>query len=1381
MPRARPDDSGVSPPRSHSSYPLCTLPLSTPHPLCFHSSDLSTFSLVLRLLLLSLVVSSVCCANADAFEPPGQRHAYFNGVRVSSIAVQPSRGVSWIANEANSRLLIYSSDGHFSGYTRNSDYPFVSLSSVAYLRESAKGPTTEWLFVADATKRAVQIFQLLQASAATEQGDDTRLLSYGAGTPLALPDEMDECGLIVTPDPPGDYSSSAYIVDRYRGRVARYDIVQSDVHRWVSDPPPVASTAAESTANTTYLAAVTATNERLGVLYVVDGVGDRVMRLNASTGEYMDPLLVVLPDAVRGIQAVSWTWCADTYTDDSGCLWLLYCPGGLSGTEQTVTVVSLRDGRVVYNWTTAAADARGAAGADAAVSRGGDGQRQQQQLHIFGGGSAALSSPAMIVIASGVDSYLFRVYLAESDPLGLGQVIVMRDESGALLKRFDRVPLRYDITNHTTHAFSAVQADYSTSTLWLTDVDNGGLLVRAAADGTLLQAYPTPALITFMVLDRSYDWIVSLVVMSVSAGEWQLWRFYPMIDYFDRLNTTAAQRRVNASRCSGARAGSGDMADIDPTADVSASVGGLAVSQGWLLLTLPAANMLVMLNPVGEWDDAFNSSCSLLRPALAVYSSYSVVVADRSGEQGSWAFQVLGLDGSYLFSAPFQPSMSQPLALVYDAESHWLYMSDVNGLLFQLNADTLAVSDGGVFQPMPSAHSMVSLSVDGSGSLLAVDTATRRLIFLYLPVLPSSVSSSSSTGSSNTPVVQSGGSTQLIVGLLSAAAVLICLAVVLWYCWSRRRWASGGGQAVELEGAKADEAEQHAYRQWNDVSDSVSWTVTDSPSQWADSDSKACDVESATGQHASAAGSGKPSHASRASEGRYEAYVRKYESLNETKSIIQTGYEGVDRHRARSEKWSHTNSASSDPLPMDEVKRQPSSSSSSSLSLPSPSSSRHSAGSLFHSFGSSSHSYGSAQTRAALHHPPAIDRLSSDVAPHYIDCVTDLHIVGEGQSGRVYSGYYAGMRVVVKLPKTRAMSAAQWREWQAHLRLPVHPSLVRFVGSLVMCDTNYLVLQWVEQGSLASLLSSPSASSTASWYTRPYGVMRAAADIAAALQHVHRHGLVHRDVSARNVLVDADGTFVLADLGLAVETDGAQMAASATGAGGATGGVAATAATAGHTATAATGAADTAVASVATSITISTAAATADTDTAAAAVTATVAFSSSLATHSSLVTPGPVPLRWCSPEYLSTGRATGKLDVWALGVTLWEMTAGGRLPYSDITDQRWLQQLVTAGVLRLRVDEQWMRQYEATDERGLVGRVARLIDTCMAVDVQRRPAAQQVVALIGSEMAEWEAECAEAAELVKRRWVDDHAAAVPRGTPSAPAAASAPTADEAGQ
>ena len=1242
-------------------------------------------TVVLRCLLLPFIFLLCVGCNADNL-PPVQHHVYYSGSHVTSITLGSESSDLFATDVVQGRVIHYnSSTGRVVDVWQVTDPALYSPTSAAYMYTEYDA-VRSLLYVADSTTG-----QVVKVNAQTGKRDITAALS--------IPGEMWECGLVLAERLWDE--TDVYVIDRYRGYTAAFSTNRPNNRSWISLPAPAPPA---SNLTTTYLAAATFMGGSSGVLLVLDYVSDRVLRLSAENGTYMEPLVFALPDAVKGIQALSWTWCTGIDAQDSGCLWVMYQPDRSSGTERTVVAVSVSNNTVVHNWTIAAArESREGVEGGAGVTASNNSDNAQLRAM----SNAHLASPAMLVRGQGIDSDPFRVYTAEVNPDGPGHVIVVRNESGVLLQWYDPIPLLHDASIQLMHAFRAVQTDKTTCTLWLTDVQNGGLLVQATADGSLLQSFKTPVLFTSVVLDLSAS-TPSLVLLFTNTTDWQLWRFFPYTRLFTQLNTTAVHCHYGGGP--GRKRDLGDMTENDY---VSVAVGGLAVDQtGRLLLSLTYADAVVLLGADGQLDPTFNVSGEVVRPGIVAFADIdNVVVVDRSGLDGQWYLKSFYSSGGYpMRIVPIVPPMSLPLAVIYDEQVGVLWISDANGLIFQVEPVTLEVVPGGILQPMPPAYDVESLSMDSIGTLYGTSTMTRRLIMLFVVAdrqfkpaskpcgiysMPSSSSSSttslsssslSSTGSSPSAPDAHGGLLDniepLVVGAVCATLAVVLIASVSRCYWVMRQRSSGLAEDTEGDDAKSDQDLQVVYERWNDVLESDLSTdhkQADAMANYVCSVNLSRNTLPGTGRRSTSRGSGRALNIVDTADSRYDAYVRLYEELSDAQGDTRRRGDGVAAKGYSDDSVTHLRGTSSTSVE-----------SSSASTLYASSLSKSTNFILQSSGDSGSGSVNTLPLRVSA--PSAIACISSPVVPRFIDEVIDLHMLGEGMSGRVYCGYYQGLPVVVKLPKSQEMSAAQWREWQAHLRLPSHPNLVSFVGSLVMAHTNYLVLRWVEQGSLKSLLNDATAAITALWYSRPYGVMRAALDVAAALHHVHLHGLVHRDVSARNVLVDADGTFVLADLGMCQE---------------------------------------------------------ADSSTSTATTTTTPAAS----------TPHTIALRWCSPDSLSTQRYTGKSDVWALGVTMWEMASGGRVPYSDVNDQRWLQQQLKVGLLSLQVDAAWITTYESTDERGLAGRVKALIDCCLTSDVRQRPDSGQLLGKVHAEMEDWEAQHSEEAERVRVQWEHDHAAA----------------------
>ena len=102
------------------------------------------------------------------------------------------------------------------------------------------------------------------------------------------------------------------------------------------------------------------------------------------------------------------------------------------------------------------------------------------------------------------------------------------------------------------------------------------------------------------------------------------------------------------------------------------------------------------------------------------------------------------------------------------------------------------------------------------------------------------------------------------------------------------------------------------------------------------------------------------------------------------------------------------------------------------------------------------------------------------------------------------------------------------------------------------------------------------------------------------------------------------------------------------------------------------------------------------------------------ATHTSI----QLPTRWLAPESHQRRRFNEKTDVWAFGVTCFEIYSAGALPYWEVVDDTTLIRGVCDGSLRLArpeacAEEQW-----------------KVIVSCMALDPRARPQFTQLKAAL---------------------------------------------------
>ena len=160
--------------------------------------------------------------------------------------------------------------------------------------------------------------------------------------------------------------------------------------------------------------------------------------------------------------------------------------------------------------------------------------------------------------------------------------------------------------------------------------------------------------------------------------------------------------------------------------------------------------------------------------------------------------------------------------------------------------------------------------------------------------------------------------------------------------------------------------------------------------------------------------------------------------------------------------------------------------------------------------------------------------LAGRTSGYKVDRYVLLDLIGQGGMGRVYLARDTRLnrRVALKIlsperiSNPRAIARFQ-REARVGAQLQ-HENLVRIYDFGESNARHYLVMEYIEGKTIGNLISEqgPMPPATAARLVR---------QVALGLEHVHRKGLIHRDVNPYNIMVTHDGTAKLADLGLAID------------------------------------------------------------------------------------------------------------------------------------------------------------------------------------------------------------------------------------------------------
>jgi hypothetical protein len=143
--------------------------------------------------------------------------------------------------------------------------------------------------------------------------------------------------------------------------------------------------------------------------------------------------------------------------------------------------------------------------------------------------------------------------------------------------------------------------------------------------------------------------------------------------------------------------------------------------------------------------------------------------------------------------------------------------------------------------------------------------------------------------------------------------------------------------------------------------------------------------------------------------------------------------------------------------------------------------------------------------------------------------IHDLRLLAQSATGSVHSAEWDGVEVAVKLFEASSDFADDFRhEVQMLARISFHPSVVQLFGvSAPDSGRAAIVQQLCSGGSLIDALKNGAVSKSRK--------IQALRDVSSALAFLHTLGIVHRDVAARNVLLDGARSAKLSDFGLSCD------------------------------------------------------------------------------------------------------------------------------------------------------------------------------------------------------------------------------------------------------
>ena len=99
----------------------------------------------------------------------------------------------------------------------------------------------------------------------------------------------------------------------------------------------------------------------------------------------------------------------------------------------------------------------------------------------------------------------------------------------------------------------------------------------------------------------------------------------------------------------------------------------------------------------------------------------------------------------------------------------------------------------------------------------------------------------------------------------------------------------------------------------------------------------------------------------------------------------------------------------------------------------------------------------------------------------------------------------------------------------------IHPNIVSYIGSIMKDEDHYLIMEHVEGCSLRSLITQKIGSGSLIRYWTESSVLFVFVQLCLAIEYLHRHNIMHRDLKSANALITKDSFVKLIDFGFAIQ------------------------------------------------------------------------------------------------------------------------------------------------------------------------------------------------------------------------------------------------------